>query len=176
MAVTFRGKPILIQFRPSLRAYRGKLISGGDIGTAVHAASFLRDRRIILDRALLRNTAERDRILLHEIFHFVWWKLIERHRREYQEMIECEQARFVPGEMGWSAQWRKEALRDVDGAIGTRRFHEYLCESFCDSAAAHVLQLRNHPEITLPASARRVRTLWMRKWMEASVERGGLTI
>ncbi len=176
MAVRFHGEPILVEFRRSLRASRGKLVSGSHAGSAVHAASFLRERRIVLDSALLRNAAERDRILAHEIFHFVWWKLPPATRGQYANIIRAERLSSVPGEMGWSAEWRKNALAPSDWFAGTRRFRDYLCESFCDSAAALIVSLKQHPEITLPAGARRARFAWLRNWMEVSLTCSGLKI
>ncbi len=176
MAVAFRGPPIPIEFQPVLRAHRGKLLCGEAAGTAVLAASFLHQRRIVLDRALLRNPRERDRILAHEIFHFVWWKLAPSTRSQYEAIIQTELAAALPGEMGWSAQWRKEALPPANRARRTPRWREYLCESFCDTAAAHLLSLRAHDEITLPAAARRLRARWMRSFLAAAHAAGGLKI
>lgn len=176
MAVAFRGQPILIEFQPFLRAHRGKLLSGEARGVAVHAASFLHQRRIVLDRALLRHPRECDRILAHEIFHFVWWKLPPSARTEYEALINAEMAAGLPGEMGWSAQWRKEALPPAYRTRLASRWREYVCESFCDTAAAHLLSLRAHAEITLPARARRLRTRWMRDFLASSQVAGGVRI
>ena len=176
MAVAFHGPPIRIEFQSRLHAWRGKLLSGGSRGTAVHAAGFLRERRIVLDRALLRNARERDRILAHEIFHFAWWRLGRAVRRSYEELLRREAAQAVRGEMGWSAQWRKDGLQPSDWEARTRLLRDYVCESFCDTAAAYLTGLREHPEITLPARAQRRRALWMRNWMEANTASGGLKI
>ncbi len=162
-ALEFCGEPILIEFRPNLRAWRGKL-SDTDRGSEVHAATFLRRRSIILDRALLRNTAECERILAHEIFHFVWWKA-PAMRADYARLIHRELASGAEGEMGWSAEWRKLALKPADTLCNSRRFREYLCESFCDSCACLLLGVSRHPEITLAAPARRAR----KKFFEANV-------
>jgi hypothetical protein len=156
--VEFAGEPILIEFRPCLRAWRGKLICGGERGDEVLAGSFLRERRIVLDAALLDDAGERDRILVHEIFHFVWWKLGPRLRAGYEELLRAEKAR---GELGWSAEWRKQQLRAEDWRRRTRRLKDYLCESFCDTAAAFLLEIPRHEEITLNARARLARRTWM---------------
>jgi hypothetical protein len=147
MPIEFTGKPILVEFRPHLRAWRGKLLCGGERGAEVHAGSFLRERRIVLDRALLRNAKERDRILAHEIFHFVWWKLQPVVRAGYREVLRAE--------------LRKERLGAEDWHRNTRRSKEYFCESFCDTAAAFMLDRADHEEITLPARARGLRRAWM---------------
>jgi len=39
------------------------------------------------------------------------------------------------GEAGWSGEWRKRSLTDVDGMQRTRRWREYCCESFCDTGS-----------------------------------------
>jgi hypothetical protein len=161
MPIEFTGKPILVEFRPHLRAWRGKLLCGGERGAEVHAGSFLRERRIVLDRALLRNAKERDRILAHEIFHFVWWKLQPVVRAGYREVLRAEFRGRVKGEMGWSSEWRKERLGAEDWHRNTRRSKEYFCESFCDTAAAFMLDRADHEEITLPARARGLRRAWM---------------
>ena len=154
--IEFTGQPILIEFRPHLRASRGKLVGPHAGGDDVHAATFLLRRLIILDRALLRHHPELNRILAHEIFHFVWWKA-PAIRRAYALLIQQEFARSIQGEMGWSADWRKQALNPVDIQSNSRRFRDYLCESFCDSSACLLLHIPRHPEITLPAAARRQR-------------------
>jgi len=156
--IEFTGQAILIEFRPRLRAHRGKLGEHGsdERGAEVHAASFLHRRLIILDSALLRNKRECERILAHEIFHFVWWKA-PAIRTEYGSLIGREFITATPGEMGWSADWRKQALRAGDVANNSRAFREYLCESFCDSCACLLLGISRHEEITLPASARKIR-------------------
>src|SRR2546429_606733 len=53
MSPEVRGRPIEIAFLPALRAHRGKLLSGHAVaGRDVHAGTFLRQRRIVLDAAL----------------------------------------------------------------------------------------------------------------------------
>src|ERR1035441_9078694 len=55
------------------------------------------------------------------------------------------------GELSVSAEWRKRALRaaDIDGR--TRRWREYCCESFCDTAAWLYSARELHEEFTLGA-------------------------
>lgn len=162
----FCGAPILIEFRPSLRAVGRQLRCGGERGTEVHAGSFLKERRIVLDSALRQNKAECDRILAHEIFHFVWWKLGRNHRAHYEDWIAREIREGVPGEMGWSAEWRKAKLRMSDRVQQSRRWREYLSESFCDSAAARMVQLNRHDEITLSAHACRRRSTFLEELLD----------
>jgi hypothetical protein len=149
--IEFAGQPIAVEFRSNLRA-------------DFHAASFLHRRLILLDQALLRDKGECERILAHEIFHFVWWKA-PALRKEYGSLVRREFAAATPGEMGWSADWRKQALRPGDVPNNSRRFREYLCESFCDSSACLLLGISRHEEITLPASARKIR----RRFFEANL-------
>lgn len=162
-ALNFLGAPITIEFRPALRVHRGQLFCGGNSGTEVHAGSFLRERRIVLDSALLRNAAERDRILAHEIFHFVWWKLGHPRRASYKRLLADELKNGIGGEMGWSAEARKIRLSQLQISQRRRVFREYACESFCDTAAAYLLGIRSHDEIALPVRARRVRMAWLRQ-------------
>ena len=64
MSPKVAGLPIEIRFAPSLRAHRGKLLSGKtERGKEVHAGSFLRQRRIVLDAALKKQPGELARIL-----------------------------------------------------------------------------------------------------------------
>ena len=148
------GDPIPIEFRPNLRAGASE----------VHACTYLRRRLIVLDTALLGDPRECERILAHEIFHFVWWKS-PGLRERYTRLIHAEFAAGTRGEMGWSAEWRKLALRRVDVHKNSRRFREYLCESFCDSSACLLLGIGRHPELTLGAAARRKR----RSFFEANL-------
>ena len=150
LRVAFSGKPILIEYLPDPRAVRGKLRSGGLSGASVHAGSFLWERRIVLDSALARSPAERDRILAHEIFHFVWWKLGRSLRASYEALISGEFAARVPGELGWSAEWRKVALPPASRRERTRLWREYLAESFCDSAAAALSRPREASRVYSP--------------------------
>ena len=153
-----------IHFEPQLRATRGKLVSGGQTGAAVHAGAFLRERRIVLDADLLVNAPELVRILTHELFHFVWRKLDNATRRAWDELV--RQQMDLPGELGWSAEWRKQALSKADPLERTRRWREYLCESFCDSAAWYYSGNQRHREFTLPAKYRRLRRRWFEKLTE----------
>ena len=140
------GAPVEIARAGGLRDRRG----------AVHAGSFLRRRRMAFDCA----RAEFARIFAHELFHFVWLRAGNPARRSYEEMVKPECLAGAPGELGWSAQWRKGKLtrRDIRGR--TRRWREYCCESFCDAAAWLYSGVRRHPEFTLAARLRRRRRAW----------------
>jgi hypothetical protein len=154
------GRPILISWQASPRAYRGKLESGGSRGREVHAGGFLRDRRIVLDSALRRQPALLRRILVHEIFHFAWARLGNPRRRSFERLLAAERRRRLSGELGWSAECRKLALRPADLRSRSRRWREYVCESFCDSAAWLFSNAGASREFTLAAEARRRRRRW----------------
>ncbi len=67
------------------------------------------------------------------------------------------------GELGWSAEWRKKALGIEDPARRTRRWREYCCESFCDTAAWLFAEAGEHEELTLGKSHREARREWFRQ-------------
>lgn len=161
------GAPIEVCFRPALRVCRGKLVSNHPRGAEVHAGSYIRERRIVLDAALRRRPRELERILLHEIFHFVWPRIGNRLRREFEALIAAELRGRAGGELGWSAEWRKKALTRRGG----RPWREYLCESFCDTGAWRWAGGR-HAEFTLGAAARRER----RRWWDRSFGRRPLPV
>ena len=140
------GAPVRVEVVRGLRDRRGP----------VHGGSFLRERRI----ALSCTRAEFSRIFAHEAAHFIWLRLGNAVRVGYEEMVRAEIAERARGELGWSAGWRKNALRpeDIDGR--TRRWREYCCESFCDTAAWLYGGIERHEEFTLGARRRRGRQAW----------------
>ncbi|MCS6953372.1 MAG: hypothetical protein RMK57_02740 [Bryobacterales bacterium] len=129
---------------------------------AVHAGAFIRARELVLDRDLLGRPAELARILIHEIFHFTWVRLSNDTRRSFEALLAQEIRRGVQGELGWSAEWRKQRLRRSDAHGRTRRWREYVCESFCDTAAWRFAGVTDHEEFTLGAPARAKRRGWLR--------------
>jgi len=135
------GRPIRVEVRPSLGSHL--------------AATSIPGRRIFLDAEVLVRRGEFERILVHEIFHFAWVRLGNPRRRSWEALLAAEIADAVPGELGWSAEWRKNKL-----PVGWRR---YICESFCDSAAWLWAGLKRNDEFTLAASARRKRRNWMER-------------
>lgn len=152
------GDPIRIEHCPHLRDRRGP----------VHAASFLRQRKISFDC----TAAEFPRIFVHELFHFVWARAGNPLRWRYEDAVCAEFHAGVRGELGWSAEWRKAALgaRDVRGR--SRRWREYCCESFCDTAAWLYSGVAKHPEFTLVTRRRRER----RSWFETELGGGPMSI
>jgi hypothetical protein len=142
----FNGRPIRVTIRPSL---------GNHL-----AATSIRGRRIFLDAAVLAGRGEFERILVHELFHFAWVRLSNQKRRVWEQVLERELTAGIPGELGWSAEWRKDALTRSDIRLRTARWRRYVCESFCDTAAWLFAGLRAHDEFTLPARPRRPRRAW----------------
>jgi hypothetical protein len=134
-APAFCGKPIRLTVRPVLFVWRGKLRFRPGPGEAVHAASFVRKRMMIIEKDLLGNRSELKRILLHELAHFAWVRLGNSRRREWGSHLETEFRAKVPGECGWSAERRKQKLELPDAVHRARAWREYCCESFCDTAA-----------------------------------------
>ena len=150
---------IRVRFSPGLRASRGKLVPADGPGVEVHAGSFLRKREIVLDAGLIASPRELARVLIHELFHFVWLRLGNPGRRSYEALIAGEIRERVRGELGWSAEWRKRLLTARDRRERTRRWREYACESFCDTAG-WLLTRGRHPEFTLDRSCRARRRRW----------------
>jgi hypothetical protein len=123
----------------------------------VHAASSVRLRRIVLHADLLGELEELERIFTHELFHFVWVRLSNSRRREFESVVAEECARRARGELGWSAQRRKDTLCPGESLRRTRRWREYVCESFCDTAAWLFSASQVHDEFTLALGRRRRR-------------------
>jgi hypothetical protein len=146
------GDPVRIGQAPGLKDRRGP----------VHAGSFMRERRIAFDC----TRSEFPRIFIHELFHFVWVRLGNSLRREFEHLIAAEWLAGARGELGWSAQWRKDALRVADPAQRSRRWREYVCESFCDTAAWRYSGVAAHPEFTLAERYRSRRRAWFSTHLE----------
>jgi len=140
------GMPVRIDLVHGLHDQRGP----------VHGGAFLRERRIALDC----TPSEFSRIFVHEVSHFIWLRLGNKARRSFEEVVRREIAAGAPGELGWSAEWRKNALRPRDPGARTRRWREYCCESFCDTAAWLYAGRKRHGEFTLHAPWRGGRRRW----------------
>ena len=145
------GRPIRVELRRSLGPHL--------------AATDIPRRRILLDSELLVKRGEFERILVHEIFHFAWVRLSNQTRRSWEGVLAAEFAAAVPGELGWSSEWRKNKLqKDKLTRAHVRRrtpaWRRYVCESFCDTAAWMCAKVPRHGEYTLPAVPRRIRRNW----------------
>jgi hypothetical protein len=159
------ARRIRVRFLPDPHAWRNQLFSGGEKGQQVHAATYIRQREMVLAAELLRNRSELRRIFLHEVFHFAWVRAGNRPRRSWQELMEAELAAGARGELGWSAEWRKDRIRER-GKKG-RLWRDYLCESFCDTAAWVYAGIDRHEEFTLGSKHRQRRAGWFRKLLAA---------
>ena len=93
----------------------------------MHAASFIRRREIIFEHELLEKAAL-PLIVVHEVFHFVWVRLSNAARASFTALLAEEFRSNARGELGESAAVKKQM------ACGTLT-RDYVCESFCDSAA-----------------------------------------
>ena len=132
------------------------------------AASSIPSRLILLDASVLAQRGEFERILIHELFHFVWVRLSNEKRKDW-EMVLAREARLrIRGELGWSAEWRKAKLQAAGVQGRSPAWRKYACESFCDTAAWVYAGLRQHDEFTLRATARRLRKTWFIAQIHAS--------
>jgi hypothetical protein len=130
----------------------------------IHAGSLLRERRILFETSLRGDSSEFARIFVHELFHFAWLRLGNARRRSWEDLLLAEIAAHARGELGWSAEWRKNALGADDRRLRTRRWREYACESFCDTAAWLYSGIGRHAEFNLSARFLAGRRQWFRKF------------
>ncbi|MEJ1930137.1 hypothetical protein WDZ92_07605 [Nostoc sp. NIES-2111] len=119
-----------IRFASRLRAHRGKLEFGPGPGDEVFAASFLTRREIVFDEALLSHAPDFLNICAHEVYHFVWRKLANADRLAWHNLLQAEKR---PQHAGVSSRVAYERYRQRPHS---RNWKHYLCEAFCDSAAA----------------------------------------
>lgn len=146
MLPALTGNPIRVEIRRSLGPHL--------------AATSIPKRTIYLDREVLARKGEFERILVHELFHFVWVRLGNPARRGWELVLEAEMARGVRGELGWSAEWRKGKLFAAAVRERSPAWRRYVCESFCDSAAWMFAGLAGHEEFTLTGRFRERRRKW----------------
>jgi hypothetical protein len=146
MLPALSGRPIRVELRKSLGPH--------------HAATFIPRRLILLDRGVLTQKGDFERILIHEIFHFAWVRLSNETRRDWRNFLASEKSH---GELGWSAEWRKQKLAPSDARTNSLKWKRYARESFCDSAAFLFSGLKQHDEFTLPLASRRARRAWFEK-------------
>jgi hypothetical protein len=129
------------------------------LGSHLAGASIPR-RVILLDSAVLARRGDFERILIHELFHFVWVRLSNQRRAAWERVLAEELRTHVKGELGWSAECRKEALALTAPRRRTPQWRRYACESFCDTAAWMFAGLTTHDEFTLAVGSRRLRRRW----------------
>lgn len=136
------------------------------------AATFIRRRLILLDSEVLARRGEFERILVHELFHFVWVRLPNQIRWNWESLLAGEFAARAGGELGWSSERRKNKLCLADSKQRGTAWRLYACESFCDTAAWLFAGLRRHEEFTLAVRYRRAR----RNWFAKNIEPRGLLV
>lgn len=146
MLPRLEGRPVRVVVKPSLGPY--------------HASTSIPRRVIFLDAGVLAEAGEFERILIHELFHFVWVRLSNASRRDWEDVLRRERAQGTRGELGWSAEWRKEDLRADSDRIRDPRWRRYACESFCDTAAWLYSGIGAHDEFTLRTGGRQIRRRW----------------
>ena len=151
------GRPIEVRYRDNLL---------DTAGNPAHAATFIRQRLIVLDRELRRDPSEHARILAHELFHFVWVRLGNHKRRAWEDLLRSEWNARIRGEAGWSAEWRKSELGKGDVRRRTRKWREYCCESFCDTGAS--LESGARAEVTLTPKRLDRRRSWFAEQLPKS--------
>ena len=156
------GRPIAVRTVDRIPGHPG----GGE----AWAASSIRGRRILLHRSLENDPDEFCRILIHELFHFVWVRLGNPRRIAWEGVLAAELGGGrSSGELGYSAEWRKQLLGSADQRERTRVWRVYAAESFCDTAAWIYGEVADrHPEITLRARDRNRR----RRWFEQQISPG----
>jgi hypothetical protein len=150
-----------LEFLPDLTASRGKLLSRQpERGRPVYAATFIPQRRIVLEEQLCDDPSGLRLILIHEILHFAWLRLGNRRRREFQVLLAAECAAHARGELGESADVAKEHITEHDCRSNSRAWRYYACESFCDTGAWLLSGIERHPSFRLAKRWRKRRAAW----------------
>jgi len=163
------GSPIQISFKSQLSAHRGKLLATEPYkGTPVYGACFIKERRIVLESGLTNRPSLLRLIVVHELFHFVWRRLGNRTREQFAELLAYEYEHRARGELGESAAVKKALLRRSDYESSSGSWRDYVCESFCDTAAWHYSGITKDPTFTLAQSWRERR----RAWIETNFAKG----
>ena len=132
-----KGGDISVSFLPRLIACRGRLVEDDrKRGAAVYAATFIRRREMVFESVLLRQPRNFRFFCLHEVFHFVWPRLGNPARTGFAGLLKDELSSHARGELAESAGVAKHKLNghptvDSAGAL----WRNYICESFCDTAA-----------------------------------------
>ena len=138
------------------------------LGSHLAAASIPR-RLILLDSEVLRVRGDFERILVHELFHFVWVRMGNLKRRSWERVLAGELDAAVEGELGWSSESRKNRLAAQARRVRSAAWRRYACESFCDTAAYCFAGLKTHEEFTLPARFRRIRRAWFEREIQGEL-------
>ena len=116
---------------------------------------------------MLARRGDFERILVHELFHFVWVRLSNSVRRDWERTIARELGKHAQGELGWSAERRKQKLTAAEVRRRGKGWRLYACESFCDTAAWCFAGLETHDEFSLARTFRRIRRGWFARHIES---------
>ncbi|MGH6878326.1 MAG: hypothetical protein ACREHV_13275 [Rhizomicrobium sp.] len=155
------GRPISVSFRRGLTAHRGKLVSrAAGRGTAVYAVSFVRQRKIVFDASLSSDPPRLRFFAVHEVFHFVWTRLGNPKRAEFARLLALELVSGAQGELGESSVISKARLRSRKSPPALQPWRDYVCESFCDTAAWLYAGAGTHGPVSLAGRWRNRRRSW----------------
>lgn len=116
---------------------------------------------MVLEDTLATRPSDLRLILTHEILHFVWWRLGNRRRADFQILLRAEEAAAARGEIGESSLVAKMAA-NASGRGGEVRWKQYACESFCDTGAWLFAGVQDHSSFKLAARWRTKRASWFR--------------
>ena len=167
---SLRGDSIEVSVQTALVAHRGLLVGGPSVrGSAVYAAAFLPERKIVLEAALLAAPAAFRSILIHELFHFVWRRLSNAARCDFNGLLLQEREKRARGELGESSGVGKALLERAGSSGCARIWRDYVCESFCDTAAWVYRRAEDSGGVCTLAKRWRNRR---RAWFEAAAGRG----
>jgi hypothetical protein len=109
-----------------MRAHRGKLEFGPGPGDEVFAASFIPRREIVFDTDLLAHAPDFLNIVAHELYHFVWRRLSNAERKAWADLL-AKETRPIHAGLSSRLRYQPDA---------TTQSKDYVCEAFCDTAAA----------------------------------------
>ena len=99
-------------------------------------------------------------IVVHEVFHFVWARLSNHARREFADLLLYEIGHRARGELGESAGVKKNLLTASAQSYNARLWRDYVCESFCDTAAWLYSGVKHHNSFRLAHRWRKRRHAW----------------
>jgi len=133
------------------------LESGPGPGEEVFAASFVARREIVLASELLDHAPALVEIFAHEIYHFAWCRLGNPERAAWADLLRIE---TKPKHAGLSSRLRYDEF--IQQATD-RRWKNYICEAFCDTAGAMTL-----PKANISSQRKR--------WLESLRERRKLAV
>ncbi len=126
--------PIELETSPELTVRLGLLLVSEAKGTPVHAATFLRDRRIVIETKLLSDCSALRFVLVHELLHFGWLRLGNTLRSQFASLLHREVQSRAAGELGDSSSIAKERWKVRPAS--PHLWKNYVCESFCDTGAS----------------------------------------